>query len=104
MRYDGLPSWISMDYHGLSWITTYAPQASDDMSKVWRRYGAYRSLHWCRRLSQIIVHIIMEYHGLRTMMDYGLSWIIADYHFLAKLLWIVVDYGLSWTLDYRRLL
>ena len=36
---------LNMHRHGIAWITRYASQASDDTYTVWRRYGAYRTLH-----------------------------------------------------------
>ena len=70
---------LNMHHHGIAWIARYAPQASDDTYKVWRRYGAYRSLHRpCVIL--LLLWIIMDYNRLLTIMDYqGLSWIVLDY-------------------------
>ena len=36
---------LDMHHHGIAWITRYPPQAYDDTQRVWRRYGAHRSLH-----------------------------------------------------------
>ena len=70
---------LNMHHHGIEWITRYPPQAYDDTQTVWRRYGAYRSLHRsCAIL--LLLWIFFDYYGLSTIMGYhGLSWIILDY-------------------------
>jgi hypothetical protein len=89
---------LDMHHHEIAWITVYARQASDDTWKVWRGYGAHRSLHRpCAIL--LLLWIIMDYYRLLTIMDYhGLSGIIVDYNGL----WTMLDYhGLAWIMDYR---
>ena len=72
-----------MHHHGIEWITRYPPQAYDDTQTVWRRYGAYRSLHRsCAILLLLWIFLIT--------LDYRLSWAIMDYRGLS---WIMVDYN-----------
>ena len=70
---------LDMHRHGIAWITRYASQAYDDTQTVWRRYGAYRSLHRsCAIL--LLLWIIFDFYELSTIMRYhGLWWIILDY-------------------------
>ena len=103
--------WVTIvDYHGLSWIATYAPRASDDTWKVWRGYGAYCSLHRsCAILLHGLSYMIVSY-ALQwlTMSCHGLSWIreccrlayhgvwtVMNHHWLSRL---IVDYYGSWTI------
>ena len=68
MNYCGVLSQIvdhcglsNMHHHGIAWITRYAPQACNDTQKVWRRYGAYRSLHQ-RRTILLLLSMIVDYY------------------------------------------
>ena len=102
---------IIMDYHGLSWIIV-DHRDYHDYNGLWtiprplkakaettaQRYGAGMAHPTTSPWSWMI----MDYHGLWTIMDYrGLSWITLDYHGLSK----IMDYpGLAWSiLDYRGL-
>ena len=107
---------LNMHHHAIAWITRSAPQDSDDTWKVWRRYGAYSSLHrscaillllWIAmdyRLSWNILEyrglswIIVDDNGSRTMVNYDGLWTIMGYR---GLMGLIMGHGLPWTIvDY----